>query len=66
MLLSSIIGNGFQLFLKLCIVFILSDIGFSKPEKSTNILSLIIILFFGYVFINIILTIEKSTVAINI
>ena len=104
-LLSSIIGTGFQLFLLLYIIFILGSIGFLEPEKRTNFLSLIIIfyiimgltggyisakfyktmnghdwlkmslltsilfpgtLFIGYVLINIILTIEKSTAAISI
>ena len=46
MLLSSIIGTGFQLFLMLYIVFILGSIGFLEPEKRENILSLIII-FYG-------------------
>ena len=105
MLLSSIIGTGFQLFLMLAIVFFLGIIGFLKPEKRSNILSLIILcyiimglaggyvsadiyksmnghnwlkmslltsilfpgtLFFGYVLINIILSIEKSTAAVSI
>ena len=105
MLLSSIIGTGFQLFLMLAIVFFLGIIGFLKPEKRSNILSLIILcyiimglaggyvsadiykamnghnwlkmslltsilfpgtLFFGYVLINIILFIEKSTAAVSI
>ena len=105
MLLSSIIGTGFQLFLMLAIVLFLGIIGFINPEKRANILSLIILsyiimglaggyisadiykimdgknwlkmslltsalfpgtLFFGYVIINIILALEKSTAAINI
>ena len=105
MLLSSIIGTGFQLFMMLAIVLFLGVIGFLNPEKRSNILSLIILcyiimglaggyisaifyrimnginwlkmslltsvlfpgtLFFGYVFVNIILSIEKSTAAVNI
>ena len=105
MLLSSIIGTGFQLFLMLAIVLFLGIIGFINPEKRANILSLIILsyiimglaggyisahiykimngknwlkmslltsalfpgtLFFGYAMINIILSLEKSTAAINI
>ena len=45
MLLSSIIGTGFQLFLMLYIVFILGNIGFLEPEKRANILTLIIIFY---------------------
>ena len=104
MLLSSIIGTGFQLFLMLAIVLFLGLIGFLNPEKRSNILSLIILcyilmglaggyisadiyktmngrnwlkmsiltsvlfpgtLFFGYIIINIILFLEKSTAAVN-
>jgi len=43
MLLSSIIGTGFQLFMMLAIVLFLGVIGFLNPEKRSNILSLIIL-----------------------
>ena len=105
MLLSSIIGTGFQLYMMLAIVLFLGVVGFLNPEKRSNILSLIILcyiimglaggyisavfykimngtnwlkmslltsvlfpgtLFFGYVLVNIILSIEKSTAAVNI
>ncbi len=105
MLLSSIVGTGFQLFLMLANVLFLGIIGFLNPEKRANILSLIILcyiimglaggyvsadiykimngknwlkmslltsvlfpgtLFFGYVLINIILSMEKSTAAVSI
>ena len=105
MLLSSIIGTGFQLYLMLSIIFFLGVIGFVNPEKRSNILSLIILcyilmglaggyisaviykimngknwlkmslltsvlfpgtLFLGYIFINIILSLENSTAAVNI
>ena len=105
MLLSSIIGTGFQLFLMLTITLCLATFGFLNPEQRTNILSTGIIfyclmglpggyisskiytlfngkywlvntilnsvifpgtLLFGYCFINIILSIENSSAAVNI
>ena len=105
MLLSSIIGTGFQLYLMLVVFLFLGIIGFLNPEKRKNILSLIILcyilmglaggyvsaviyrimngnnwlkmslltsflfpgtLFIGYTIVNIILSIEKSTAAVNI
>ena len=105
MLLTAIIGTGFQLYLMLAIFLFLGIIGFLNPEKRANILSLIILcyiimgsaggyvsayiykimdgknwlkmsfltsilfpgtVFFGYVIINIILSLEKSTAAVNI
>ena len=105
MLLSSIIGTGCQLYLMLTIICFLGVIGFTNPEKRSNILSLIILcyilmgiaggyisavfykimngtnwlkmslltsvlfpgtLFLGYIFINIILSLENSTAAVNI
>ena len=105
MLLSSIIGTGFQLYLMLAIFLFLGVIGFLNPEKRKNILSLIILcyilmglgggyvsaviykimngnnwlkmslltssffpgtLFIGYTIVNIILSLEKSTAAVNI
>jgi transmembrane 9 superfamily protein 2/4 len=105
MLLSSIIGTGFQLYAMLFVFLFLGAVGFLNPEKRSNILSLIILcyilmgilggyvsamiykimngynwlkmglltsflfpgtLFFGYIIVNIILSIEKSTAAVNI
>ena len=105
MLLSSIIGTGFQLYSMLFIFLLLGAVGFLNPEKRSNILSLIILcyilmgllggyvsaiiykimngnnwlkmglltsflfpgtLFFGYILVNIILSIENSTAAVNI
>ena len=40
MLLSSIIGNGFQLFFMLTFTLCLGSFGFSNPEKRANILNL--------------------------
>ena len=105
MLLSAIIGNGFQLLCMLTITLFLGSIGFSNPEKRANLLNIGIIFFcimglpggymsskiyqffkgkswllnailtslvfpgtllFGYFFVNIILTLEKSSAAVNI
>ena len=105
MLLSAIIGNGFQLFCMLTITLWLGSFGFANPEKRANLLNLGIIffcimglpggyisakiyqffkgkswllnalltsvifpgtLFFGYLFVNIVLAIEKSSAAVNI
>ena len=105
MLLSSIIGNGFQLFFMLTFTLCLGSFGFSNPEKRANLLNIGIIFFclmglpggyvsariyqffkgkywlvnalltsiifpgtllFGYLFVNIILTIEKSSAAVNL
>jgi transmembrane 9 superfamily protein 2/4 len=45
MLLSSIIGNGFQLFCMLTITLCLGSFGFSNPEKRANLLNIGIIFF---------------------
>ena len=45
MLLSSIIGNGFQLFCMLSVTLFLGSLGFLNPEKRANLLNLGIILF---------------------
>ncbi len=105
MLLSAIIGNGFQLFCMLTITLGLGSFGFLNPEKRANLLNLGIIffcimglpggfistkiyqffkgkywllnalltsvifpgtLFLGYLFVNIILSIEKSSAAVKL
>ena len=105
MLLTAIIGNGFQLLCMLAITLFLGAMGFSNPEKRANLLNIGIIffcimglpggymstkiyqffkgkswllnailtsiifpgtLFFGYLFVNIILSLEKSSAAVNI
>ena len=105
MLLSAIIGNGFQLFCMLSITLGLGSFGFLNPEKRANLLNLGIIffcimglpggfistkiyqffkgkywllnalltsvifpgtLFLGYLFVNIILSIEKSSAAVKL
>ena len=105
MLLSSIIGNGFQLLYMLIFTLCLGSFGFSNPEKRANLLNIGIIFFcimglpggytstkiyqffkgkywlfnalltsvifpgtllFGYLLVNIILSIEKSSAAVNI
>jgi transmembrane 9 superfamily protein 2/4 len=45
MLLSSIIGNGFQLFCMMTITLFLGSIGFENPEKRANLLNIGIIFF---------------------
>ena len=45
MLLSAIIGNGFQLFCMLTITLCLGTLGFSNPEKRANLLNIGIIFF---------------------
>ena len=45
MLLSAIIGNGFQLFCMLTITLCLGALGFSNPEKRSNLLNIGIIFF---------------------
>ena len=105
MLLSAIIGNGFQLFCMLSITLFLGSIGFLNPEERSKILNIGIIyfclmglpggyvsariyqffkgkswllnalltsiifpgtLFFGYVLVNIILVLERSSAAVNL
>ena len=45
MLLSAIIGNGFQLFCMLSVILFLGSLGFLNPEKRANLLNLGIVFF---------------------